>query len=152
MEEKQYLDITGLEVFKQKLLEQVEALDVESLKEALKKYKTGTEVTQEIRAAIDALVNGATDAMDTLGELEEAITGNKGIIDTLNSAITKKADKATTLAGYGIEDAKIEGGVITLGDNTITPLTKHQDLSEYVKNSEIGSIPTSEIEDLFNEE
>ena len=36
---------------------------------------------------------------------------------------TSKADKATTLAGYGITDAKIASGTITLGSNTITPLT-----------------------------
>ena len=36
------------------------------------------------------------------------------------SAIT---GKPTTLAGYGITDAKIENGVITLGSNSITPLT-----------------------------
>ena len=40
-----------------------------------------------------------------------------------------KADKATTLAGYGIKDAKIEGSTITLGANSITPLTRHQDIS-----------------------
>ena len=34
-----------------------------------------------------------------------------------------KANKSTTLAGYGIEDAKISDGVITLGRNTITPVT-----------------------------
>ena len=33
------------------------------------------------------------------------------------------ATKATTLAGYGITDAKIQNGTITLGSNTITPLT-----------------------------
>ena len=32
----------------------------------------------------------------------------------------------TSLSGYGITDAKIESGVITLGSNTITPLTSHQ--------------------------
>lgn len=31
--------------------------------------------------------------------------------------------KPTTLSGYGITDAKIESGTITLGSNTITPLT-----------------------------
>ena len=36
--------------------------------------------------------------------------------------ISGKADAATTLAGYGITDAKIESGVITLGSNTITPV------------------------------
>lgn len=43
--------------------------------------------------------------------------------------ISGKANKATTLAGYGITDAKIANGVITLGSNTIVPLTSHQDIS-----------------------
>ena len=34
--------------------------------------------------------------------------------------------KPTTLQGYGITDAKIAGGTITLGTGTITPLTVHQ--------------------------
>lgn len=38
----------------------------------------------------------------------------------------------TTLSGYGISDAKIENGVITLGDKTITPLTQHQSLANYL--------------------
>jgi len=42
---------------------------------------------------------------------------------------TSKADVAATLAGYGITDANINNGVITLGNNTITPLTQHQDIS-----------------------
>ena len=43
--------------------------------------------------------------------------------------ISGKANKATTLAGYGITDAKIANGVITLGNNTIVPITSHQDIS-----------------------
>lgn len=35
----------------------------------------------------------------------------------------------TTLSGYGITDAKIASGVITLGSNTITPLTSSSTLS-----------------------
>uniref|UniRef100_A0AAU8MJE0 Chaperone of endosialidase n=1 Tax=Geladintestivirus 4 TaxID=3233136 RepID=A0AAU8MJE0_9CAUD len=46
--------------------------------------------------------------------------------------------KPTTLDGYGITDAKIASGVITIGKNTITPLTSHQSLSGYV-----NSITTS---------
>ncbi len=45
----------------------------------------------------------------------------------------------TTLAGYGITDAKIEGEVITLGANTITPLTKHQSLTNYYQKTETYS-------------
>ena len=37
--------------------------------------------------------------------------------------ISNLAEKATTLAGYGITDAKIESGVITLGSNTIDTST-----------------------------
>lgn len=51
--------------------------------------------------------------------------------------ISSKADKATTLAGYGITDAKIVSGVITLGSDTITPLTSHQDISG--KADKVGS-------------
>lgn len=48
--------------------------------------------------------------------------------------------KATTLAGYGITDAKIDNGVITLGSNTITPLTSHQSLTNYVQKSQTAGL------------
>ena len=41
----------------------------------------------------------------------------------IKGKLANKADKATTLAGYGITDAKISNGTITLGGSTITPLT-----------------------------
>lgn len=55
----------------------------------------------------------------------------------VNTALGKKADVATTLKGYGITDAKIANGVITLGPNTITPLTQHQSLAEYAKSADV---------------
>lgn len=39
--------------------------------------------------------------------------------------------KPTTLSGYGITDAKISSGTITLGSNTITPLTGSSTLFYY---------------------
>lgn len=39
------------------------------------------------------------------------------------SEVNAKADSATTLAGYGITDAKITDGTITLGNETLTPLS-----------------------------
>lgn len=69
--------------------------------------------------------------------------------------ISNKADKATTLAGYGITDAKIANGTITLGSNTITPLTSFTETDPTVPSwakasskpsynfSEIGSKPTT---------
>ncbi len=57
--------------------------------------------------------------------------------NAVTNALAGKADKATTLAGYGIADATISGGVITLGNETITPLTEHQSLAEYAKREEL---------------
>ena len=81
----------------------------------------------EVDEKISALVNGAPETADTLKELSDLIGSNSDAMDLLNSAIgskanssdvyTKeevdgkipnvenKADKSTTLAGYGIEDA-----------------------------------------------
>lgn len=52
------------------------------------------------------------------------------------SAIT---GKPTTIGGYGITDAKIANGVITLGSNTITPLTSSSNIAW----SKITSTPTT---------
>lgn len=75
---------------------------------------------------VDALINGAPAAYDTLKEIADVLAGNVNSIGDLMTAIGDKANKATTLAGYGITDAKIANGVITLGENSITPLTSHQ--------------------------
>ena len=53
----------------------------------------------------------------------------------------------TTIAGYNISDAKIASGVITLGSNTITPLTASSTL-DATKLS--GTIPTSCYTDTKN--
>ena len=44
-------------------------------------------------------------------------------------------NRPTTISGYGITDAKIQSGTITLGGNTITPLTS----SSYLNASNINS-------------
>lgn len=51
--------------------------------------------------------------------------------------------KPTTLSGYGITDAKIDNGVITLGNNTITPLTQHQDISGKANTTDLATVATS---------
>ena len=56
---------------------------------------------------------------DTISEDELA--------EGLKAKINGKVDKATTLAGYGIGDAKIENGTITLGQTSITPITNVDD-------------------------
>lgn len=61
-------------------------------------------------------------------------------------------NKPTTIVGYGITDAKIDNGVITLGDKTITPLTSAPVTSVNSKTgavvlnaSDIGAISTSDM-------
>ena len=57
-----------------------------------------------------------------------ALATVEDLLAALRTALAGKADAATTLAGYGITDAHITNGVITLGAATITPLTSHQQL------------------------
>lgn len=54
----------------------------------------------------------------------------------------------TTLAGYGVTDAKIDTGVITLGGNTITPLTATStlDATKLSGMVPIESIPAAALE------
>ena len=65
------------------------------------------------------------------------------------------SNKPTTLSGYGITDAKIQSGTITLGSNTITPLTSFTEtdptVPSWAKQStkptytaqEVGALPSS---------
>ncbi len=87
------------------------------------------------KADITSLNDYQTKAINITGLTDKTVEGALGTLNdtstTLSSEISEikntdlpaKANKATTLSGYGITDAKIESGVITLGDNTITPLT-----------------------------
>ena len=76
--------------------------------------------------------------------------------------------KPTTLSGYGITDAKIQSGTITLGSNTITPLTSFTETDPTVPSwakqsskpsytaSEVGALPDttpipSKTSDLTND-
>lgn len=64
-----------------------------------------------------------------------------GVLSAMQGAVdlSAYAKKATTLAGYGIADAKISNGTITLGAASIKPLTAHQSLADYAKTVDIAS-------------
>lgn len=104
-----------------------------------------TNTTDGVRFAPSAKFNPVTKTL-TLDKFKGTLIGNadtatKATQDAAGNNIAttyatkqelaNKADKATTLAGYGIADAKITGNTITLGSNTITPLTQHQSLEGY---------------------
>ncbi|MCM1369863.1 MAG: hypothetical protein NC204_05765 [Candidatus Amulumruptor caecigallinarius] len=82
-----------------------------------------------------------SEALAPYAKTEAVNTGlaKKLDITDYNKGIEAKADKATTLAGYGITDAKIANGVITLGGASITPLTQHQSLSDYAKTADVNA-------------
>lgn len=66
-------------------------------------------------------------------------------------AWTNVSSKPTTIAGYGITDAKIANGVITLGADTITPLTSHQSVTDnnptlaWSTKSKVGTVGSTDL-------
>lgn len=78
-------------------------------------------------ALFEADGSNAANVIDTWEEIK-AFVANYNNSQDLATIISGLAPKATTLAGYGITDAKIVDGVITLGANTLTPL-KTSDLN-----------------------
>lgn len=58
--------------------------------------------------------------------------------------------KPTTLSGYGITDAKIANGTITLGSNTITPLTSFTESDPIFTASAASGITSSNITNWNN--
>jgi phage-related tail fiber protein len=63
---------------------------------------TKTQTTAAIQAAIAALVGTAPGALDQLDELARAMGNDPNFATTMLNALAQKADKSTTLAGYGI--------------------------------------------------
>ena len=105
-----------------------------------------------------ALTDYATTATVNALEFFNAATGGDGCL----SLITNKSnttiidlthehswfdiqDRPDTIAGYNITDAKIFNGTITLGANSITPLTQHQSLANYYTKAETNSAISTAI-------
>lgn len=92
MAEKKFLDLLGLQSYDTKSKAEMDKKDAETLKQS-KEYSDGLAVNYDpagtAQSKVDALEKGQ-------------VTINKNDIATLE---TSKADKATTLAGYGITDA-----------------------------------------------
>lgn len=82
------------------------------------------------------VINGENQVSDNNPTLSWGNTSKVATVDGTDIHVkmpsnpaANKADKATTLAGYNIGDAYIDGTTIHLGGNSITPLTNHQDIS-----------------------
>ncbi|WP_025132375.1 hypothetical protein [Pseudomonas sp. PH1b] len=66
---------------------------------------TKPETTSAIQQAIASLVASSPAALDTLKELADALGNDPNFATTMTNALAGKAEKATTLAGYGINNA-----------------------------------------------
>lgn len=80
--------------------------------------------------AIDNSAAITTSGIRTISHASSGVSAGTYKSVTVNSTgHVTGGTNPTTLSGYGITDAKIANGVITLGSNTITPLTEHQDIT-----------------------
>lgn len=81
--------------------------------------------------AIDSSSAITTSGTRTLSHANSGVTAGTYRSVTVNATGHVTAGtNPTTLSGYGITDAKIANGVITLGSSTITPLTSHQTVTD----------------------
>jgi hypothetical protein len=66
---------------------------------------SGFQTASEVSDAIQSVVGAAPGALDTLAKIATQLAADEVSLANMVSAMSNKADKATTLAGYGITDA-----------------------------------------------
>ena len=84
------------------------------------KYKsdyTGLQIDGAVDCVLNLFINKGLDTVE--GIVKRNSDGSFGVATIVWNDIEQKP---TTIVGYGITDAKIENGVVTLGANTITPV------------------------------
>lgn len=80
----------------------------------------GYATVSDLDGRINALINGAPQAYDTLKEIADVLQGNVNSIGDIITTLGGKADKATTLGGYGITDAYTKTNVDNLLKSYVT--------------------------------
>lgn len=78
-----------------------------------------SETEGSFRKAIADLIGGAPESLDTLKEIADKLASDDDLHKAINEAIAKKAEKATTLSGYGIMDAYTMTEVDALADEKL---------------------------------
>ncbi|POZ60159.1 gp53-like domain-containing protein [Chromobacterium alticapitis] len=73
----------------------------------------------DLKTAVDGLVAGAPGALNTLKELADALGSDQNFAATVTNKLAGKADKATTVAGYGISNlSHTTDGTFSIGKTT----------------------------------
>lgn len=105
---------------------------VNTINSSLTAYQTKTDETltttskqvvgaiNELKTSIDSAVSDASDLEGRVDALEPVVSNHTSQISTINTTLSGKADKATTLSGYGITDAYTK----TEADGIFTPQTR----------------------------
>jgi len=65
----------------------------------------GYQTSAQVNTAIQAVVGAAPAALNTLAKIDAQLASDESAAAALTTVVSGKADKATTLAGYGITDA-----------------------------------------------
>lgn len=107
---------------------------------------TSSNVTTALGFTPTSLALGETSSTAYRGDRGKTAYDHSQLKDGSNPHLTTFANidsKPTTLAGYGITDAKIASGIITLGSNTITPLTSSSSLN--ASNISSGTIAAARL-------
>lgn len=116
------------------------AIGAEVNQNAFSNVKVGT-TTVSADSKTDTLeLSGGANITITPDATNDKVTithSNSGVTAGTYKSVTVNATghvtsgtNPSTLSGYGITDAKIANGTITLGSNTITPLTSHQAVTD----------------------
>lgn len=124
--------------------EGTEQIHASHLSDALTGYATQTYVD----GRINDLINGAPAAYDTLREIADVLEGNVDSIGDILTALGGKADKADTLAGYGIKDAYTKTQIDEELAKYVT-IAGNQDITgvkTFVNGIKIGSISLSVVD------
>ena len=113
---------------------------------------SGTVTSVKIEATGPIAVNDnsaiTTSGVRTISHSNSGVTAGTYRSVTVNdTGHVTAGTNPTTISDYGITDAKIASGTITLGSNTITPLTSNSTL-DATKVS--GTLPTSTYTDTKN--
>ncbi len=164
MAQTKYLDLQGLQYLIEKLVAGqvqgkglVDPSVITEIQEKLKSVATTAGLTEltnkvnELNALVAADSDGVINKFNEIVAFLDGIADSKTLEGLLGDIATQigavkttaegKQSPATTLAGYGITDAKIAGGVITLGGSTITA---HQDISGKVDKVEGKGLSTND--------
>lgn len=121
-------------------------LDEEALQKYLDDYNYAK--LTDVDNRINDIINGAPAAYDTLKEIADVLQGNVNSIGDIITTLGTKADKATSLAGYGITDAYTKTEINTELAKYI-PIAGDTEVAgnkNFLNGLRIGGLPISKYE------